>query len=98
MRKSGTRERYPQQRISLRKCVDRNAGGAYIRVLQRLGGPFRRLSGWFRDLSSLLLPAERRGRRIFGRLDRAKARDVTIWSSSRVSRADRPEVDLVFRG
>src|SRR5277367_7066939 len=55
-----------------------------MRLSQRLGAPLERPSGGFRNFPSALLPAERRGRRIFGRSCRASAR--RLWNSS-LSRA-----------
>ena len=60
-----------QPKISLRKCVDRNCAGAYIRASPTAWRALERPSGGFRDFPSALLPAERRGRRIFGRSCRA---------------------------
>ena len=49
-------------------------GGPISACSDGLAGLLGCLSGWFRDFSSALLPAERRGRSIFGRLCRAEAR------------------------
>jgi hypothetical protein len=65
---------------------------------QQLGELLSGLSGWFREFSSVLLPAERRGRSSFGCSSSAEARRDVEFELSWASRVERLGIELSLVG